>query len=878
MASAAELEAPCDERDGVTAALFKVAGDGVVFLDPTGRVISTNDKDSHPEGVGCSRTQIGKLWPEQWSEEARADLELAIKAAATGQVARFSTYGSNSGTAPRHWAVSIAPVTSRGQVTKLVAAYKEISAPRHDRESGRFADLASEALELSPYMFWAADRHGAVEYVNPARLEFLGCSRAEAMGRRWLEAIHPDDRSTYVAAGEAAAKARSTFDHTFQLLSAKRGYRWVRSRAYPKLDDQGRITRWYGFCEEIHEQKLSLDALGERERRLQAIQDTLPDCVNVVAVDGTLIDMNPAGLAMIGAECLDEVRGRDVSSLVVGRDRDAFVAYREAAAAGTLQEPLRFQIEGLGGAHRWLETRSAPLRDAEGRTWAVLSVTSDISERRSVEQSLRESEEHHRFTVELAPQIPFVMDPAANMLEISSRWTEITGQPREAAVGRGWLTITHPDDMERVQSAASHSLSTGEPYDERSRKLTGDGSYRWLRVRAYPRRSGDGSIRSWYGYAEDVDQAVHAEEALRRSEERLRLVTAAAGIGVYDAGADGIATCSPIYCDIYGLPRDASQLGYEEWLGLIHADDRERVDAASRAAAQSGGRVDYEFRIVRRDTGETRWIDSRGKVRTDDAGRMTRSYGAQWDITERKAAEAELKRLQAQAMRSARLNAMGAMASTLAHELNQPLAASANYLAAASIGIERGTLDQPKVLQTLKLASNEAVRAGNIVRKLRSFVTRGEVTMQLLELRQLVSEAVNTASTSGLRLAPQIVISGDLPRVLGDATQIEQVLTNLLRNASEATAGTKEPSITITGRREGQRHVRVTVEDNGPGVSSDTAKLLFSPFASSKEDGMGVGLSISRTIIEAHGGQIWHEQRDRGAAFVFTLRCDDGQL
>jgi two-component system sensor kinase FixL len=250
------------------------------------------------------------------------------------------------------------------------------------------------------------------------------------------------------------------------------------------------------------------------------------------------------------------------------------------------------------------------------------------------------------------------------------------------------------------------------------------------------------------------------------------------------------------------------------------------------------------------------------------------------DLTERQETQSRLQELQAELMHISRLTALGEMGSTLAHELNQPLSAIANYLKGARRLLDRDPPDAARAGDAMDKAADQALRAGQVIRRLRDFVARGESEPQIENLSKLIEEAsalaLIGAKEHGVRVSYRFDSRADL--VLADKVQIQQVTLNLIRNAIDAMSTSPRRELTITthlveGESDVDGMVRVSVADTGPGLSAEIIDRLFQPFMTTKPQGMGVGLSISRTIIEAHGGRIWVESNaDGGATFHFTLR------
>ena len=337
-----------------------------------------------------------------------------------------------------------------------------------------------------------------------------------------------------------------------------------------------------------------------------------------------------------------------------------------------------------------------------------------------------------------------------------------------------------------------------------------------------------------------------------------------ARIGVWecDLATDHLTWTDGVY-DLFDLPRGAP-LDRPEIVRLYDEQSRVGMEEARARAIRDGTGFELDV-LIHTARGNARWIRLTADVE-QEGGRSVRLFGTKQDVTNEKAAQARIDRLQTELIHLSRQNAMGVMAGTLAHELNQPLTAIANYAAAARRLVEAATT-APAASAALTGIESSALRAGGIIRRMRDIALHGQRQKDRLDLDRLLRAAAAYA-TAGIE---DVAFQFDLQAsgvVLADGIEIEQVLINLVKNACEAMEHMACRSITMS-TSDGDGVVVISVADAGPGLPDEID--LFAATPSSKRNGMGIGLSICRTMIEANGGRIWTERPARGARFAFTL-------
>jgi two-component system sensor kinase FixL len=339
--------------------------------------------------------------------------------------------------------------------------------------------------------------------------------------------------------------------------------------------------------------------------------------------------------------------------------------------------------------------------------------------------------------------------------------------------------------------------------------------------------------------------------------------SALARLGVWECDlATGELTWTDGVYDLFELPR-GSPVRRSDVLPMYHDESRAEMERLRAQAIATGGSFSLDIRI-RTARGNDRWLHLTADVE-QEAGRPVRIFGTKQDVTEARAAQERVEALQAELIQMARKSAMGAMAATLAHELNQPLAAISNYVAGSRRALDAEPLSREVLARGLDAIEESTLRAGGVIRSLRRLADGSLAGRQPVDSKRLIEEAaaVALAATEGIALELRLADRLALPV---DPVQFQQVMHNLIRNAAEAARGGPARVVVSTAPADGAA-AEIRVEDDGPGIPPDRLATLFEPFTSTKAEGMGVGLAICRTIVEAHGGRITAGNRREGGAF-----------
>jgi PAS domain S-box-containing protein len=490
---------------------------------------------------------------------------------------------------------------------------------------------------------------------------------------------------------------------------------------------------------------------------------------------------------------------------------------------------------------------------------------------RASEADLRETEERMELAASAAELAMWMWDIARDEIWITDKGRTLFGfAPSEKLDFDRFRTAVHPEDREFVLQAVQNSLHTGAEYEAEYRVVLPDGQLRWIAGRGRVEFNGDGQPARMRGAALDITKR-------KQAEEQFRLVVEAAPNAMIMVNAEGCITLVNTQAEaVFGYAREELighpiEMLVPERFRSHHIGDRRDYFGDARARSMGAGR---ELFGRRKDGSEVPVEIGLNPIHTSEGLFVLASI---IDISERKQAELEAARQRNELAHLSRVTMLSELSGSLAHELNLPLAAILSNAQAAQRFLAHGDADLAEVREILNDIVSEDKRASEVIRRLRLLLKKSEVQQHSLGINEVVQDVLKLmrSDLTNRNVTVDIELDQNLPTVTGDPVQLQQVLLNLVVNACDAMTDCDTPErrlLVRTGMENGSGAVRVSVTDRGGSIAEEKMEQIFEPFFTTKAEGMGLGLSVCRTIIAAHQGKLWATNNpDRGATFHFSL-------
>jgi PAS domain S-box-containing protein len=626
----------------------------------------------------------------------------------------------------------------------------------------------------------------------------------------------------------------------------------------------------------IQERRRTEEALRESEERYRTIVEAQTELICRYRPDTTLTFVNEAYCRYFG-RTREELIGQSFLSLIPDEARQAALEHVHSLCEKPRMQPYEHPVLGTNGKIRWQQWVDHVILDGNGRISELQAVGRDITERKQAEAALRVSEERYALAVSAGKVGVWDWDIRTGTIYLDPNLKALLGYEDDEISNQleAWVGHVHPEDRDRVMRVAQVCLQGGLPqYEIEHRMVHKDGSIRWFLARGTVFRDVDGRPYRMVGTDTDITDRKQADEALHSAEAKFRAVFEANFVPLCFWHEDGrILEANDAYLRLTGFTRAELDAGQARWDALTLPEEFHLTQrAAAELAAGKESSTPYQ-KLYRLRDGQRIPVLLAGALL---APYKDRGVAYTIDLSELKRAEAALQKAQAELAHAARVMTMGELSASLAHELTQPLTAILSNAQAALRFLNRPSSDLEEVRAILADIVADDRRAGEVIQRLRGLLTRSEPERLPLDLNEVIRDVVRLIHSEVVIKHVTLVLDlgRDLPPVPGDRVQLQQVILNLLINGLEAMAAVEGRSreLLIRSRRHGGGGTLVMVRDVGIGLDPQQAERIFDSFYTTKPKGMGLGLSISRSIVEAHGGQLWASPNaGHGTTFQFTL-------
>ncbi len=769
----------------------------------------------------------------------------------------------------RKWAKS----RTRGRKLHLVEA-----------QTSQTEDELCAIIDNAPVFLWSDLPDGYCDFLNQPWLTYFNLSLQEAQGAGWATVLHPDDAAHHLESWQKSVSTGMPFETEARFRGPDGEYRWFLTRANPLRDKAGRIVKWYGT-------NIDIENLKRTEGRLRQSEANLAEAQRLSHTGSWALSPAATKILYWSEECyriwgFDPVQGLPNRETVWRRihpgDRDRMYKEIQEALRQKRDYKVDFRIVLPDGTVKYLEAIGHHLFSEHGELVQVVGTNVDVTERKRAEEALRESEAKIRRLVDANIIGIFIWDFEGRIIEANDAFLRMVGYDREDLVSSRlrWTELTPPEWLDRDKRQWLLELKvTGslQPFEKEYFRKDGSRVPVLMGAATFEEDGNQG-----VAFVLDLTERKRGEDALRESEAKFRDYAETAYDWFWEMGPDYKFTM--LTENAFGFP--ANRIGTACWNHALDLETEPEKWRLVRATLDSRKPFRDFVYCALGGNGSPMYVRASGKPVFDANGEFRGYRGTGTDVTALMRAQEEherLRQLESDLAHMNRLTMMGELAASLAHEITQPIATARNNARAAMRFLDRNPPDLSEVREAVECIVADADRAGDIIDRIRDHIKKAPPRKGRFDLNEAINEVMALAeraiTTNGVSVRTRLAEA--LLPVQGDRVQLQQVVLNLILNAVEAMstveAGPRELLISTEQTQTGG--VLVSVRDSGPGIDPDHVDRVFEAFYTTKSSGVGMGLSICRSIIDAHGGRLWADMNAScGAVFRFTLPGADKEL